>query len=78
MKAYLWTSESEDKEHVVLGIYSKPELALAAAAGTHNAKLEGPKVSAVMGQHYWERDLRPWGVDGRGLSFVVTEVEVDQ
>ena len=78
MKAYIWTSESEDEGTIVLGLFTKPEAALAAAAGVRNAPFEGPKVSSVMAQTYWERDLRPWGVDGRGLSFVVTEVEVEQ
>jgi len=78
VKVYIWTSESEEKEYVVLGVFAKLEAALNAAAGPHNAKMDGPRVSSVLGQCYWERDLRPWGVDGRGLSFVVNEVQVEE
>ena len=78
MKVYIWSNHGEDGERVLLGVFSTLSRALEVAGGVNGAAMDGPRVSAEMGQHYWTRDLRPWGVDGRGLSFTVTEVEVEQ
>lgn len=78
MKVYLWESQGEDGQRVLLGAFSTLARALEVAGGSSKAPLDGPRVSAEMGQHYWGRDLRPWRVDGRGLSFIVTEVSVEQ
>lgn len=80
MKVYLWEHAEEvggAERRTLLGAFSTLARALAEAGGVNGTPLSGPKVSAVMGQHYWERELRPWGADN-GLTFIVTEVEVEQ